>query len=134
MWLYSDQWAAGFFDGEGCIQIEPRASGGYTSYYVNLAVAQNDRRPLMALQEKFGGQVKSASRSAGDQCSRWRVSNRGAEAFLIAVLPHLLVKREQAEIALELRALVGSRGDKLTAAQRQARRDVYEKFRRTFAR
>ncbi|MGV1985619.1 LAGLIDADG family homing endonuclease [Agrobacterium sp. 22-221-1] len=132
MWLYSDQWAAGFFDGEGCIQIEPRKSGHGTSYYVNIQVTQNDRRPLDELQKRWGGNVTGACRRATDRCFRWRMSSTGAAVFLTAMLPYLLVKRERALLALEMRDLMGSKGIPATDAQRAARSYIYERFRETF--
>jgi hypothetical protein len=132
MWLYSNQWAAGFFDGEGCIQIEPRKSGYGTSYYLNIQVTQNDRRPLDEMQNRWGGNVTSASRQARDRCFRWRLSSGPAAAFLTAILPHLLVKRERALLALEMRELMGSKGIPATDDQRAARSSAYERFRETF--
>lgn len=132
MWQYSDQWAAGFFDGEGCIAIEPRKSGKSVSYYLTAQVSQNDVRPLEELRSRFGGSVTSASRTSNDRCSRWRVSGLKAEAFLVRIFPHLLVRRERARRALAIRALVGSRSDRFTDAQRAARHQAYERFRETF--
>lgn len=132
MWLYSDQWAAGFFDGEGCIQVEPRPSGYGVSYYVNVQLTQNDRRPLDEIAARFGGRVSGTGARANDRCFRWRASAGVAETFLRAVLPHLLVKRERAEHALALRDLMGSKGIPVTDEQRSARGAAYDAFRETF--
>lgn len=39
-------WAAGFYDGEGSTGVTSRTSGRYTYRYLQVSVAQKDRRPL----------------------------------------------------------------------------------------
>jgi chorismate mutase len=57
-WLYSDQWASGFFDGEGCISISKRQrTVGYLEHHLSVQVSQNDKRPLLEIQKRFGGSL-----------------------------------------------------------------------------
>jgi len=94
-----DAYYAGFFDGEGSISIVRRKPHGHI---LHVDVGQVDRRPLDALKTRFGGTVQRQARHSYGQRDLWywKVSARSALPFLEAVLPHLIVKREQAELAL----------------------------------
>lgn len=63
------------------------------------------------LAEEIGGQVDvhvpSTNKPHWKTCYRWRVSGKNAEAFVEAVLPHLRIKREQAELLLKFRDIRG---------------------------
>lgn len=99
-------WAAGFVDGEGCIQTTVRMrSRNRRDYILGLYVGQVDPRPLYRLSELFGGVVypKSSGPTERRPMFMWRVTGSTAEATLRALLPFLLVKREQADLALQLR-------------------------------
>lgn len=98
---------AGFFDGEGCIQIVRTgsrskvrdAAGGLT---VNTIVVNTDRGPLELLQAAFGGTIH---RKIPGQFSRypafhWMLHGKKAAPFLAAIAPYLVSKRAQAEAAL----------------------------------
>ena len=113
----SDEWAAGFFDGEGSISIRPHSHGRSERLYV--AVSQRSRAPLEALRETYGGSV-SKTRTPSN-CHRWRITGVGAEAFLRRIQPHALVKREPIAIALEFRATKGLRGRRLAEGVREHR-------------
>ena len=103
-------WAAGFVDGEGCISTPVRRRDrNRRDYSLSLYVGQVDPRPLQRLQGYFGGTVVSrASWGRGRPIFMWRVSGTTAEAALRTLLPHLMVKAEQARLALELRDLISS--------------------------
>lgn len=94
-WIYSDQWAAGFFDGEGCITVDMRRDGKPGS--VVACVTQKLRAPLDELQARWGGAVDRKRTRSG--CYRWRCSAQQARAFLRAIYPFTLVKRPQIQIA-----------------------------------
>lgn len=92
-------WAAGFFDGEGCIAIvKPRGT-----YQIRAMVNQVDPRPLELLRSRFGGGLHKRERGP-DSPSRdiyaWQISCQKAEAFLRAIRPYLTVKAEQVNRAL----------------------------------
>lgn len=112
-------YAAGLFDGEGCVMIArarsgtaPRGSTTKRIYHrLDLSVGQVDRRPLLWLQTRYGGRIDPVpkKRGIGEQlCWQWRLGPRAAEMFLRQVLPYLIVKREQAEVALTFRATIAT--------------------------
>lgn len=92
-------WAAGFFDGEGCIQIL-RTNRPYLqspTFTLTATVTQKLRIPLDVLKDLFGGCVCYAKTT---QSHLWVVSATKAHSFLKLVQPYLQVKGEQVNIAL----------------------------------
>ena len=94
-------WAAGFFDGEGCVQAYERGAILETK----LTVFNLDPRPLKRLRELFGGTIRPDSRSGW----WWSISGKDSEKFAKAILDHTSSKYDQLELYLELRETVGSR-------------------------
>jgi hypothetical protein len=87
-------YAAGVFDGEGCVEVYRNKTG----YSMCLTVANDDLRLLRFLAENFGGTIKMRGRHG-----RWYVRGEDSERFAIAILPFSIVKKEQLELYLELR-------------------------------
>jgi hypothetical protein len=97
-------WAAGFFDGEGCISIakpvNKRKTGKvYVTYALQAIIAQRDRRPLEVLVGLFGGNITSVKIHGS---TYWYLRKHGvkAVAMLEQLLPFLVLKKEQAELAI----------------------------------
>lgn len=107
-WAY----AAGIIDGEGCIQIFSRpcktAYGSpYPGYRCEITIANTKVDLMKWLVQHFGGTYR-AKHSANNRnpkhkiCYEWRLgSHAKKEQFLLGILPYILVKREQAVLALE---------------------------------
>jgi LAGLIDADG endonuclease len=101
---------AGLFDGEGCIDVQvmypqaPTAKGRlYVRPRVRLCMADS-ARPLMELiHHVFGGHIVSRKSTMKNQQSSWSLewlSNDAIRELLLTILPHLILKREQAKLAL----------------------------------
>lgn len=101
-WLYSDAWAAGFFDGEGNVYLRVREKHRAPDVYVQ--VTQKDRAPLVELQKRWSGSLTETKTPSG--CYRWRCGHQKAEAFLRAILAYSLVKRVEIIRALDERKRV----------------------------
>lgn len=85
---------AGFFDGEGCIQINKGS--------LRLAVCQLNPKPLEMLQARYGGQIHHRPAGATTRFAYvWSVMARGGGEALRELSPHLIVKRDEAEVALQ---------------------------------
>ena len=96
-------WAAGFLDGEGCILIERRRnhSGRGWNYKLYTRVSNNDPAPLEIFKDLFGGYITTQKKPATTKSiSHWHGGCRIAAKALRELLPYLVVKREQAEIAI----------------------------------
>lgn len=98
-------YAAGFLDGEGCIYVRgPHGKAPHrSSYSICVGLGNDDIRPILFIQRLWGGSISPGPVRANGKCnSRWTVTAKRATAFLQDVLPFLKVKREQAELVLEL--------------------------------
>lgn len=84
------RYIAGFFDGEGWVGIEKY--GGRTRIVVS--IGQVDNRPLKKIQEQFGGLLRLRLKSNDSYIYEWRVRDRRAINFLVAIRPYLIVKRQ----------------------------------------
>ena len=107
---------AGIFDGEGWITISKwenaqRKRTEYAPNYVRLQLIvgiANSHLPLMEnIHAQLGGnlfQNDSAFRKNPKNriCYHWRVSSGKAADFLKQILPHLIAKRDEAILAIEL--------------------------------
>lgn len=112
-WHFNIQWAAGFFDGEGCVSISKRQRGKFLEHHLSVQVGQAIRRPLDELSAIFGGGVTMDTK-VGGLFYRWRVHGKKAQGFLEAILPHSMVKSEEILAALDLRAAIGTPGTRMT--------------------
>lgn len=100
-------YVAGIFDGEGCISIQrnkPHAGGKSPCYALHVSVSNTDKRIINFLLELVGGgSCKHNNEKRPNQrlCYDWRVQARVAVRFLKAIRPYLLLKAEQADLAIE---------------------------------
>lgn len=95
---------AGLFDGEGCIRIVwHNMKRRKTRWQMNLAISNTHRDVLLWVQGTFGGGVYSEERKVPNQRRRFQwYSNHSSMQYrlLEGMLPYLIIKKEQAEIAL----------------------------------
>lgn len=125
--MISTEYAAGFFDGEGSITLMKPPPWGAVRI-LRVVVVQNDRRPLDLFMERWGGHVRQLRK-----CYQWQVATVKATSFLEDVLPHLIVKHYQAELALKYRSMMrpyGGKweGRKYTEEELVKFRDIEEKM------
>lgn len=101
-------WAAGFFDGEGCVLVEKskelKCKHGFRTS-LHASVTQTSKPCLELFLTRFGGSlITSESRTpAGRRWAvqyRWVVRNEEALAFLAAIAPYVVVKKSQVQAAL----------------------------------
>lgn len=104
----SPEYLAGFFDGEGCIDVQrmyPKEGQGrlYVRPRVRVAQTASCRVVLDELQKQFGGRLSTRKQSIPTQRASvsWEFLDReGMQVMLEIMLPHLVIKREQAKLAL----------------------------------
>lgn len=106
------QYIAGFFDGEGSIGIYRQSNGGSLSYGLRTQLTQNvspaSTKLIEELKNRFGGSMSTQHtfRVGVDESQKlnikynWQLSSRNAVNFLTVILPFLVLKKEQAQIAL----------------------------------
>lgn len=99
-------YAAGFIDGEGCFAICTRLHKGCVapSFEASLVVWQCDPRPLLKLQEVFGGSVhlQVSQRPTCRDAYQWRLNGHALRRLLVILTPYLIVKAEPAALVQQL--------------------------------
>ena len=104
-------YVAGIFDGEGCIFIHeknPRKRGKSTNFELEIYVVNTNMPMLQFVQRVCGGNIsKNGLRihlrdgRLGRQSWRWAAQSRKAADLLRQLLPYLIVKYDQAVLALQ---------------------------------
>jgi hypothetical protein len=93
-------WAAGFFDGEGNVNISKDS--------LQVSVFNTYKPAVDKFQELFGGNVTVRKGSGNSRdCYMWFVTTGTAAMVLRLLRPYLVVKQEQARIAIEFQATKG---------------------------
>lgn len=97
-------YAAGLMDGEGSVIIHKSKR----SYWLQTRITNTDRGLLEFMKRNFGGFIAkqgAAGPNSGPrrtkECWYWAITTNQAAAFLVEVIPYLIVKKPQAEIAIE---------------------------------
>lgn len=129
-------YVAGIVDGEGHIGASVALSRGSISPSINMRVVivNTDRRLVDWLCETLAcGSVaaigKDERNSRWKIRYRWQIYGKNAREFLCAIKPWLVIKREQAELAIEL-SRRERRGVALTAETVERRSTLYGDLRR----
>lgn len=94
-------YAAGIMDGDGSIQIQERLNG---SHRLIVYLSGCDDRPHYMLKDRWGGGVTHTATMTGRGYFRWHLTTDAAVEFLEDILPFLIVKKEQAELALKFQS------------------------------
>ena len=122
---------AGFFDGEGCIYINKwwdKRRDCY-EYSFNITVSNTNPTPLQLLREIFGGNISAVHRkhmrANWRKAWEWICKSKMAETFLENMLPHLILKRDEAKLALEYRRTCRGRSGRKLTDRENNRRDFY---------
>src|SRR5439155_14127434 len=97
-------YTAGFFDGEGCVNIARYLKRGRPYHTLAIIFTNTDFRVLEWLQRRWGGHLtKPILRNSSRQrpYRHLRFSAGPARPLLLAMLPHLIIKKSEVETALE---------------------------------
>jgi len=118
-------YAAGIVDGEGSISIQNYSS--ITSLRVE--VVNTDPRICLWLKERFDGRVYQHPRTNGRRMLyKWTVASAAAGTFLKAICPYMILKKEQAEIALAYQQTMRKTSDRLSWFDKQNRLKLITKL------
>lgn len=113
------QYAAGFFDGEGCVQVGRTLRNRvypngyqrppYYEYQLAVDISNSNLLILGKFADRWGGKIYPAVSSRNKAMWSWHLRRKAAEAFLIELSPWLWVKRYEAWLALNFAAEVYAR-------------------------
>ena len=127
----SDGYTAGILDGEGCCSIatytQKVKKAGKVYSYLNTQAATSifntDRRLIDWLMHHYGGRNHLTRPKKGKIGWAWYPPISNLEQFLLAIIPHLLLKKEQALLVLEyIRLGHGKPGPGITNRDLQKKR------------
>lgn len=105
-----DIYVAGLVDADGSIIISktmPRYSRRLSPWYRLSVQVTNTHRPVLEmLEEEYGGSVTNKPLTKGSFFTRkshynWSVGGKGAFEMLKRLQPHLIIKKEQAELGIK---------------------------------
>jgi len=108
------QYVAGLFDGEGCVNIYQTKKGvkkDRIGYELTATIYNTYFEIIKRLKETFGGYGLTRKRERvrnGENWKtsyEWKLSCSKAKDFLKKLLPYLIIKKEQAKIAIEFQEL-----------------------------
>ena len=120
-------YAAGLFDGEGCVDIYKASvskASKSPSFMLRVVITQKQGEIMNWLENKFGGAVQLSKRS-DNYIYRWDIRSQAAKRFLLLIQPYVLIKKEQVNLAIEyeerkskyLETLKGKRGFRTLTAE-----------------
>jgi len=106
----SIQYVAGFFDGEGCVNIYQTKKGvkkDRIGYQLTTSIFNSDKEVVEKLKKSLGGYIQIRKRNTDKWKDGyvWRLITNHASKFLKEILPFLIIKKEQAKVAIEFQEL-----------------------------
>lgn len=113
-----DVYAAGLVDGEGCITAKSTKSQTGMGIRVLIGMSTKADMVLERMRDTYGGTLitQEPKNEAHARITTWTVNGSTAATFLRAIEPHLILKAEQASVALKIEQIrtsqqqIGSRG------------------------
>jgi hypothetical protein len=114
--MLTDEYIAGFFDGEGCIYINPVGR-------VGVSITQKKPEVLKMISEKYGGSIRLHDRACAT--FKWEVSSRKEMLFFLKrILPYTVVKTEEIQIGIQAAILIreDNKGSRSLSVEKTNRR------------
>lgn len=120
-------YTAGLFDGKGCILIQRVKN----TFSLHVRVTSTDRPIVDWMHDHFGGCVgiQAPNRNIKNcrPCWYWNIQSKAASLFLARIEPLLVIKREQAKLALEFQSRLGSPGVNRIEPEEITIRETYKR-------
>jgi LAGLIDADG endonuclease. len=131
----TDEWLAGFFDGEGCVSgfsyFHPTKYIKHPRVNLQITITQKDKGVLKQIQSNYGGSIYE--KSSGHHC--WNIKWTGKQEMgriLRIIAPYVICKKEQVLLALKFIETLrdenlGSKG--LPEEVHIKRKEIYDQLR-----
>ena len=108
--MLNDVYVAGLFDGEGYVGVQSHRRYPSIVYQIRVTLGVTYAPVITMLQATYGGSIHVNRHSTRNPRHKdqhvWVAGSQIACSFLKKVLPHLIIKQEQAKLALELQASI----------------------------
>lgn len=147
-----DRYVAGLFDGEGWVRISrwKKPNSTHVRYQLTCGIGMAYRPIIEALAKEYGGSVHNNRHDLRSPKNRiqfmWTIASQKAIRFLNRIYPYLVVKRDEAKIAIAFQNHVDStpyirtgrrgtpRGDSenIRTIREKMFRDIYALKKRSF--
>ncbi len=107
---------AGLMDGEGSFSIGTTYETGKPHYVVHIRLYNTNSKLINWVIRNFGGKPSWGNKNGGNienlktqkQMCQWFLTGRNAiEIFLLAIIPYLVAKKEQANLILQYTRMEG---------------------------
>jgi len=108
--MISAEYAAGFFDGEGCISCYRNHNPSQSAYHISVILTNGNKDVLQSINEKYGGRIYKQVSKNNNHRDAFHLSFTNHQSmldFLISIFPFLIVKKKAVGLAimyLKLRA------------------------------
>ncbi len=103
-------YAAGLIDGEGCISIGKHVNKSGTVYYCRIDVGMSAKAltVLNWLKSNFGGNIRKSRKGTKEweEAFAWGIFGKQAHQFLLQIQPYLVLKHEQARLAIRIQEMI----------------------------
>lgn len=108
--MLSPEYAAGFFDGEGCLNIECCKANG--NFQIRASISNTHLGIIELLQQQFGGSISGPIQRGGNTKPfwSWKVMGMKLTSFLEYIKPFVIVKREHLVVGLNMRITLEAYG------------------------
>lgn len=132
--MVSYEYIAGFFDGEGYIQIAKKAPNSHSGapYWLTASMANTHKGVLEEIQKVIGNGKVIFHQGTNGWKTHYRLTFYTLQAlnFIKLIEPYLIIKKEEARLAIEFAEHLKSRhyGLKLTEEELTVRHDYYLKM------
>lgn len=127
---------AGLLDGEGCISIvNTHTSRGRPTFMMSIQLVMTHKATIEHVYNMWGGgwYIDRGSRKAGQQKPAYSIhwTSVHAAEVLREVLPFLVTKKQQAELALEFQKLIRDKHQtsRLGDEEQASRKEFYTQMR-----
>lgn len=106
--MISDEYAAGFFDGEGSVYAATRRRRGIPSPTLIVCMTNTNYEVLALFRSRWGGSLlqRRITKPRHRPQWQWVIAAKMATPFLRAIAPHVIIKREVVALALQYAALM----------------------------
>lgn len=133
-------YAAGIIDGEGCISIYKKSfrNGKFKgtdarNYHLTVVVTQKDGKMMDWLYGNFGGSISLHKKwdRPEQKCwaHEWTLNYQKAADFLKQILPYIVAKKRQAEIAIQFQSRI-TYGKRITQHELDTRTALADELKR----
>lgn len=118
-------YTAGIIDGEGCIRGSCRLYRGCLCTVATVQVCMCSKVIIEWMHKHYGGSLYVLpKRPNRPDRFMWQITCASARPILVALLPYLMEKRAQAEVAIQLIDMLSTQGRRISPEETEVRKGL----------